>query len=116
PYKIAGIVVDGEKRGRQIGFPTANINPGDDVVYPGNGVYAVRFFIGGKTYNGVCNVGVKPTFNQPDNHRPSIEVHLFDFNREIYGEQIEIEWVEKIRDEKKFDSIDALTDQIAKDK
>lgn len=116
PYKIIGNVVDGDKRGRQIGFPTANVAPIEQIIYPENGVYAVRFTIGAQSYAGVCNIGIKPTFNQLENPVPSIEVHILDFQEDIYGEKVEVELIQKIRDEKKFDSIDELTKQIAKDK
>ena len=116
PYKVTGTVVDGDKRGRLIGFPTANVLPDELVIFPGKGVYAVRFIVAGKIYNGVCNVGVKPTFTHPDLHRVSIEVHILDFDADIYGQTVEVDWVEKIRDEKKFESIDDLVKQIGADK
>ncbi|MFS0865059.1 bifunctional riboflavin kinase/FAD synthetase [Fredinandcohnia sp. 179-A 10B2 NHS] len=114
-YTIQGFVVDGEKRGRTIGFPTANIRTTENFIIPKMGVYAVRIKVNSKWYNGVCNVGVKPTFH--DNKTvPSIEVHLFDFSEDIYKENVIVEWHKRIRSEQKFPSIDELIKQIGKDK
>lgn len=115
-FRTFGKVVDGEKKGRQLGFPTANVLPQKSVVLPANGVYAVRFLVDGQQYNGVCNVGVKPTFNNPDVKSAIVEVHVFDFDGDLYGKEVAVEWIEYIRAEKKFDSIDALIAQIEKDK
>jgi len=115
-FRTSGIVVNGEKKGRQLGFPTANISPTEGSVLPSNGVYAVRFTVDDKTYNGVCNVGVKPTFNNPDIKKAMVEVHVIDFVSDLYGKYVMVDWVKHIRDEKKFDSIDALVAQISNDK
>ncbi|WP_414049492.1 bifunctional riboflavin kinase/FAD synthetase [Macrococcus animalis] len=117
-YKITGLVVQGEKRGRTIGFPTANVMPNEDFVLPRLGVYAVTLKreSTGKTYQGVCNIGVKPTFHDPDKSQVSIEVNIFDFNESIYGERVEVDWHDFIRPEQKFDGIDALINQINHDK
>lgn len=117
-YKITGIVVQGEKRGRTIGFPTANVMPNEEFVLPRLGVYAVTLKreSTGITYQGVCNIGVKPTFHDPEKSQVSIEVNIFDFNESIYGERVEIEWHDFIRPEQKFDGIDALIKQINQDK
>lgn len=117
PYEVKGVVVQGEKRGRTIGFPTANIEPEYRYHLPAKGVYAVTLRLDNedRVYSGVCNVGVKPTFH--DNlERVSIEVHLFDFDRSIYGENVTVYWHHFIRREQKFSGIDELTGQIAKDK
>lgn len=117
PYEVKGVVVQGEKRGRTIGFPTANIEPEYRYHLPAKGVYAVTLRLDNedRIYSGVCNVGVKPTFH--DNmERVSIEVHLFDFDRSIYGENVTVYWHHFIRREQKFSGIDELTGQIAKDK
>lgn len=118
PYKITGLVVQGEKRGRTIGFPTANVEPNENFVLPRLGVYAVTLKLEqtGKIYKGVCNVGVKPTFHDPEKQQVSIEVNIFDFKDSIYGERVEIEWYEFLRAEKKFDGIDSLITQINADK
>jgi riboflavin kinase / FMN adenylyltransferase len=116
PYRMKGTVIHGDKRGRKIGFPTANIETAHSYLTPENGVYAVRMKIHDKWYNGVCNVGFKPTFKNPDEYSLSIEVHLFDFHSSIYGEEVYIEWFERIRDEQKFSGIEELITQIQNDK
>ncbi|AST92015.1 MULTISPECIES: bifunctional riboflavin kinase/FAD synthetase [Sutcliffiella] len=113
-YSLKGTVVDGDKRGRTIGFPTANIELTDEYIIPKPGVYAVTMEINDVMYNGVCNVGVKPTFT--DNTKVSIEVHLFDFNENIYGEQVRVNWHFYIRSEQKFPSFKELVQQIEADK
>ncbi len=111
PYAIAGRVVSGDKRGRELGFPTANLEPIHEIMpYPG--VYAVRVFVEGSQYNGVVNAGFRPTF---DKHELCLEVHIFDFSREIYGKEIIVFFIKKIRDEKRFESMHALVEQIKKD-
>lgn len=114
PFSTEGIVVDGDKRGRTIGFPTANLRVGPEIILPKNGVYAVYATIENEKIPGVCNVGVVPTFTNGQNR--SVEVHLIDFDQEIYGKTVRVEWIERIRDEQKFDSIDALIAQIGADK
>jgi len=111
PYRITAIVRGGDKRGRTLGFPTANLLPGR-IFTPANGVYAVRAIIRGEQVNGVANLGVRPTF---DGKRLQLEVHLFDWNQDIYSEHMEVVFVKQLRGEKKFDGIDALKAQIAKD-
>ncbi|RHW36395.1 bifunctional riboflavin kinase/FAD synthetase [Neobacillus notoginsengisoli] len=115
PYTTAGIVAHGDKRGRTIGFPTANIEFNDPYVLPSPGVYAVRVRIRGTWYYGVCNVGYRPTF-EIDQPKRSFEVHIFHFNDEIYGEQATIEWHKRLREEKKFLGIEELVAQISLDK
>ncbi|MET1014120.1 MAG: riboflavin biosynthesis protein RibF [Paenisporosarcina sp.] len=116
PYQIPGVVVHGDKRGRQIGFPTANIQAQEGSFIPANGVYAVKMLVQNEWIDGVCNVGFKPTFNNPDHKKLTIEVHLFDFDKNIYGEEVFVDWFKRIRDEQKFDGIHALKEQIEKDK
>lgn len=116
PFRTFGEVIHGEKRGRQLGFPTANIQTAEEHIVPANGVYAVRCLIGDTWYRGVCNMGVKPTFHDPEHRIPTAEVHLLDVNMDLYGQQIAIEWLHRIRSEQKFDSLDALKTQIGKDK
>lgn len=115
-YTTEGIVVHGDKRGRTIGFPTANVKLNEKYLYPPLGVFAVRVCVGGKWYEGVCNVGFKPTFNQEKSDKPIVEVHIFDFNEEIYGENIVVEWHRYLRSEQKFSGIEALVSQIELDK
>ncbi|SFE38159.1 riboflavin biosynthesis protein RibF [Alteribacillus iranensis] len=116
PYITRGIVENGEKRGRTIGFPTANIAIKDPFILPPTGVYAVQIVIDGETFNGVCNVGYKPTFHSEQEGDPVIEVHIFDFDRDIYGKHVEVEWHFFIREEIKFSSVEELKNQITKDK
>lgn len=113
PYHISGRVKTGEGRGHKLGFPTANIAVGK-LFMPRYGVYAVRVRIDGdnKTCNAVANLGVKPTFGIS---MPLLEVHLFDTSRDLYGKKLCVEFVEFIREEQKFSSIDALKAQIAVD-
>ena len=110
-YAITGVVSRGDGRGRTLGFPTANIAPKHTII-PSNGVYAVRVLVREKTYNGIVNIGMRPTFNT---NRLAIEVHLFDFDEDIYGEEITVYFVHKIREETKFVSAAELQQQIAKD-
>ncbi|MFX3674059.1 MAG: riboflavin biosynthesis protein RibF [Paenisporosarcina sp.] len=116
PFQIPGVVVHGDKRGRLIGFPTANIQASEESFIPATGVYAVRMLVQNEWIDGVCNVGYKPTFNNPDAKKLTIEVHLFDFDKNIYGEEVFVDWYKRIRDERKFDGIEALKEQIEKDK
>ncbi|MDS9470627.1 bifunctional riboflavin kinase/FAD synthetase [Sporosarcina pasteurii] len=114
-FRTIGTVVDGDKNGRKLGFPTANILPPEDSILPLNGVYAVQIIIDGKKYDGVCNVGVKPTFEKGQ-QQATVEVHILDFDEDIYGKTVAVEWIYFIRPEKKFDSFNALIEQISKDK
>lgn len=113
-YYTSGYVIHGEARGRTLGYPTANIEPHPYVFIPEIGIYAVRIKVDGKWYNGMASIGYNVTFGFRNNQ--SIEVNIFDFNETIYGEDVEIKWIEYLRDEMKFDSGDELVDQLAKDK
>jgi riboflavin kinase / FMN adenylyltransferase len=115
-YTTKGIVINGERRGRTIGFPTANVLMDEEYILPPTGVYAVKIKVDGKWHEGVCNVGYKPTFHQEKKAKPSIEVHIFNFNKEIYGESAIIEWHLRLRSERKFEGIQQLVAQIEKDK
>ncbi|MCK0470798.1 riboflavin biosynthesis protein RibF [Halalkalibacter sp. APA_J-10(15)] len=114
-YVIKGTVSDGEKRGRQIGFPTANIAIREPYTIPKVGVYAVEFIVDQKKHEGVCNIGYKPTFHA-EREKPSIEVHIFNFDQSIYGKEVEVRWLKRIRDEQKFSNVNELVSQITKDK
>jgi riboflavin kinase/FMN adenylyltransferase len=113
-YRLRGEVVTGDGRGRTIGFPTANIAPSADYVLPGKGVYAVRCSVHNKTYNAVMNIGTKPTFTANE-VKITLEAHMFDFNASIYGEKIEVAFVQFIRHERKFTGVDELIKQIHQD-
>lgn len=111
-YAIGGEVVRGNMIGRTIGFPTSNILIDETMVTPSNGVYITKCNYNMVQYPGITNVGIKPTIG--DNKRV-IETHIFDFNKDIYGRMIKVEFVKKIRDEMKFPSVDALAEQIQND-
>ena len=102
-YTLTGGVISGARLGRTLGYPTANIKPNDpEQLIPGNGVYAIRALLNGASFNGMLNIGVRPTVSQELSLH--IEAHLFDFNREIYNEQLELQFVARLRDEQKFGS------------
>lgn len=110
---ILGSVIKGTKLGRMLGFPTANINPHHEVI-PAEGIYAVKIMFLNKLYNGICYIGKKPTIN-PHNKSIHIEVHIFNFHKNIYGKSLEIQFIKLIRLDKKFSSLAQLTAQIKKD-
>ena len=116
PYLLRGIVVNGDKRGRTIGFPTANTQLSEPFVLPVKGVYAVKAKLREEErwMFGVMNIGVKPTFHEGVT-KPSVEVHLFDFNDDIYDRELTIQLYDYIRPERKFTSIDELIAQIRVD-
>ncbi len=111
PYSLEGQVVGGCQKGAAMGFPTANIDVQDNLI-PQTGVYAVQVVFQKKTFNGVANIGYNPTFKR---NQLSIEVHIFDFNENLYNETVRISFIEKIRDETAFASPDELKMQIQKD-
>ncbi len=112
-FQLEGVVVKGEGRGKKIGFPTANIQCSQDLIIPQNGVYVTKTHYNGMIYNSVTNIGHNPTFK--DTKMVHIETNIFDFNLDIYGENIEIEFLSKIRDEKKFQTVNELIEQIRND-
>ena len=114
PVSVLGTVVSGARIGRRLGYPTANINPHHEVIPP-SGVYAVKAKAGGGLYGGVLNIGRKPTFFAPRDMEPAIEVNIFGFNKHIYGRDIEVQFVKKLRDEIRFSKIEDLVAQIKKD-
>ena len=113
-YFFEGVVVKGNQLGRTIGFATANLQVEDaEKLIPGNGVYAVTVSLPGETFDGMMNIGLRPTV---DGTKRVIEVHLFDFNRDIYGQTIKVAVQHYLRGEVKFSGLDALKEQLAKDK
>jgi riboflavin kinase / FMN adenylyltransferase len=115
-YELHGIVVEGRRLGRKIGFPTANIEATEITkLIPGYGVYAVFVKVRGQIYQGMLNIGTRPTFTQNADAR-SIEVNIFDFDDSIYQEGITLFFIDKIRNEQKFPSKEALVDQLFQDK
>jgi riboflavin kinase/FMN adenylyltransferase len=114
-FFITGKVAEGKKLGRTIGFPTANIVVEEiEKIIPKIGVYAVKVKYNNEVFNGMLNIGVNPTVSS--NLKLKMEVHLFDFNSQIYGEELKLSFVCRVRDEQKFSGIDELTQQLKKDK
>lgn len=112
-YILTGNVIHGDKRGKEIGFPTANINPGNQKkIIPKRGVYAVWIRVDGLYHKGMMNIGVRPTF---EGTLETLEVHIFDFNENIYGKDILIQFVDRIRNERSFNGVDELISQLIKD-
>jgi len=113
-YSITGTVIKGNRIGRKLGFPTANIEVNDNCkLIPANGVYIAHVNVNKKLYNGMVNIGIRPTLNLKE---ITIEVNIFDFDADIYNQQITISLVDRIRDEVKFHDLDALKIQLVKDK
>lgn len=112
PYSVAGVVVAGDGRGKSIGVPTANLELDPDQFIPKRGVYAVTAQVGGRGWRGVCNVGIRPTFG---GSREIVEVHILEFDDDIYGSVLEVEFLHRIRDERQFEGVDALVAQIHRD-
>jgi riboflavin kinase/FMN adenylyltransferase len=110
-YSISGTVVEGYQKGRELGFPTANVRSTDELL-PSRGVYAVTVDWRERQYEGVANIGFNPTFGRT---QLSVEIHLFDFAEQLYGETVEVSFVKKIRDERAFPSVADLVKQIGRD-
>lgn len=111
-YTVGGSVVHGEKRGRQIGFPTANLDVWPEQILPQHGVYACWARLGTEVFMAVTNIGKRPTFA---GHDVTVEAHLLDFERDIYGQYVELTFIKRLRGEIKFSGIDALISQIRQD-
>ncbi|HWY39385.1 MAG TPA: bifunctional riboflavin kinase/FAD synthetase [Chthoniobacterales bacterium] len=112
-YTILGTVVRGDDLGKKIGFPTANLSAHSEQ-FPPNGVYAAEARIDGELHRGVVNLGVRPTVTSGKSERV-LEIHLFDFNRSIYGQDLEVRFVKFLRPERKFENVDTLVAQIRRD-
>ena len=113
PFSILGTIIGGKKLGKDLGFPTANLAAHNEQ-FPPNGVYVVKIKYKQKQYRGVANVGIRPTIAGQNPER-LVEVYIFDFSQEIYGEDLEVFFIEKLRDEKKFGNLDELKSQIKQD-
>jgi riboflavin kinase/FMN adenylyltransferase len=113
-YELNGEVVHGDGRGRHIGIPTANISTWSEKLVPKPGIYATWSKIEGRFFPGVVNIGMRPTFYEQPTQQ-TIEVHLFDFDQDIYGKDMRLFFVQRIREEEKFNSADALMRQIRDD-
>ena len=112
-FAVRGVVVRGQERGREMGFPTANVEVAPDLVVPGNGIYATRARLDSGTYMAATSIGVRPTFD--DGPERTIEAYLIDFSDDIYGQTVCLEFVRRLRGEEKFDTVDALLDQMNRD-
>jgi riboflavin kinase / FMN adenylyltransferase len=112
PYTIDGTVVEGSHRGRELGFPTANLATGNELVPP-HGVYATTVRLDGVIYPSITNVGVRPTFDEEP--RTVIETHLLDVERDLYGRTLRLGFVQRLRDERRFESVDLLKAQVGAD-
>lgn len=113
PYSLVGVVQHGDARGRTIGYPTANISL-IGLAYPPRGVYGVRITIDGKTHIGAANIGLRPTVDK-SRTMPLLEVHVLDFNSDLYGQEVEVEFLFRVRDERMFDSLESLKSQLRAD-
>ncbi|MFC4557167.1 riboflavin biosynthesis protein RibF [Virgibacillus kekensis] len=114
PLTTNGVVIEGAKRGREIGYPTANLKVNPDAFLPKVGVYAVKVHYKNELYEGMANLGYNPTFT-PDRKDPSLEINIFDYNNDLYGEELKVEWHKYIRDEEKFNSVEELIRAIESD-
>jgi riboflavin kinase / FMN adenylyltransferase len=112
-YSIAGNVIRGDRLGGQLGFPTANVDVTGLALPPG-GVYTAHAIVRGQPHRAVVNIGCRPTLKQP-NPELRVEAHLLDFKGELYDEEMELAFIEKLREEKRFPSLDALKEQIGRD-
>jgi riboflavin kinase / FMN adenylyltransferase len=113
-YRMSGEIIHGAKRGRTIGFPTANIDYPSQKATPANGIYACWAYLGPEKFMAATNIGFNPTFT-PERKIPSLEAYLLDFDRDIYGQHLKLEFIARIRDELKFDSVEALIQKIHED-
>ncbi len=111
PYNVAGLVVAGQRRGAGLGFPTANIEPEKELIPP-DGVYAVLARWEGREIGGVMNIGTNPTFGD---QKSSLEVHLFDFDKDIYGHRLDVSFIKRLREERAFSEVEQLVEQIRHD-
>lgn len=112
-YHFSGVVVEGDKIGNKIGFPTANINVSKLQLIPKKGVFAVKVKFNGQIIKGMMNIGNRPTIS--DNGERRVEIHLFDFSENIYGKDLVVYLIDRVREEKTFESIEALTEQLKQD-
>ncbi|MEN1966831.1 bifunctional riboflavin kinase/FAD synthetase [Lentibacillus sp. N15] len=114
PLTVSGVVMQGAKRGKELGFPTANIHVNQNALLPAAGIYAVKVRHKQNYYDGMASLGFNPTFTE-DRTNLSLEVNIFDYKNDLYGEELQVEWWKYIREEVKFDHVDALIDQMADD-
>jgi riboflavin kinase/FMN adenylyltransferase len=113
PFGMRGPVVHGDKRGRTLGYPTANLVPDPRMVVPDHGIYACRARVGGETHVAAVNVGVRPTFKT--GRGLLVEAFLLDFDADVYGQELQLEFLARLRGERRFDSVEALVEQMERD-
>jgi riboflavin kinase/FMN adenylyltransferase len=114
PYSVHGKIIHGDGRGRSIGIPTANLSVWPEKFLPKAGVYVCQARLNGKVHGAVSNVGVRPTF-ESEPVPPRVEAHILDFDADLYGESIELSFIDHLRDEQRFSGVQALVDQIRHD-
>ena len=112
-FAVGGVVGHGEERGRELGFPTANLEIAPGLIFPGDGIYATWAHLDTGSYMAATSIGVRPTFDDGENR--TIEAYLLDFSGDIYGQPLRLEFVRRLRGEEKFDTIEALLDRMAED-
>jgi riboflavin kinase/FMN adenylyltransferase len=113
PFRMAGAIVGGDRRGRELGFPTANLVPDQALIQPGHGIYVAHAHVGGATHCAAVNVGVRPTFKT--DLVVLVEAYLLDFDADVYGERLALDFVARLRGERRFDSAEALIAQMHRD-
>jgi riboflavin kinase / FMN adenylyltransferase len=113
-YALTGETIHGDGRGRGLGIPTANLAIWPEQIIPANGIYACWAWVDGKRWAAVTNVGVRPTFESNDSS-PRVEAHLLDFDQDLYGKQLRLEFVARLREERRYSTIEALMEQIVLD-
>ena len=111
-FSLSGRIVKGFQRGKELGFPTANLSFDENQLIPENGIYATKVYLKNITYNGATSIGTNPTFQ---NQHKTIETFILNFNQDIYGESIKLEFIDKIRDEQSFKSVESLIIQMKED-
>jgi riboflavin kinase/FMN adenylyltransferase len=113
-FSLRGVVRRGAGRGRQLGIPTANLDIAEERAVPGPGVYACRAEVGAGRFRAVTNIGIRPTFAD-DQPKPVVETHLLGFDADLYGQELRLEFVDRLRDERRFPGPEALREQIGRD-
>lgn len=114
PFTVSGTVMEGDKRGKELGYPTANLSIREDELLPHPGIYAVKVIYKGEYLEGMASLGTNPTFSS-DESKLSLEVNILDYKQDLYGDEIQVEWCKYIRDEIKFDQVDDLITQMKND-
>src|SRR5690606_28838024 len=114
PYRLKGVVIKGDQRGRELGFPTANLRISPEALIPRKGIYAVKVIYQNEVLYGMANIGTNPTFTE-DRQDLSVEINILDYKNDLYGQELIVEWYKYMRDEEKFASAEALIEQMNQD-